>query len=177
MKIIWLSGWAGSGKDTMAEILCKKLDYHRFAFADSLKDIVAQENNFPRSWCDTQEGKKIVINADGQTVRDMLIQKSFEMKKLNQNIFTEKEYLKIVEGQAECNNIVITDWRYKHEYSYFKALFPLAQHTTVRIIRPAIESADDPSEHELDDWSFDFRIINDISPALVGNRLIEIINM
>ena len=56
-QIIWISGYAGAGKDTMASILCKKYDFQRVAFADSLKDIVAAKYGFDRALCDSPVGK------------------------------------------------------------------------------------------------------------------------
>jgi hypothetical protein len=44
-RIIWLSGWASSGKDTAAEAIVG-LGGVRFAFADSLKDLVAEKYEF-----------------------------------------------------------------------------------------------------------------------------------
>ncbi|NDH66792.1 MAG: hypothetical protein EBY22_02575 [Gammaproteobacteria bacterium] len=57
MIVIWLSGHAGAGKDTVAAILCKKYDLQRVAFADSLKDFVAVKYGIERGLFDTPEGK------------------------------------------------------------------------------------------------------------------------
>jgi hypothetical protein len=51
-KIVILSGWKGSGKDTVANFLSNELDYKRIAFADFLKDIVARQYNIPRHYFD-----------------------------------------------------------------------------------------------------------------------------
>ncbi len=40
-RIISLSGFQGSGKDTVADILCNRYGYKRISFAASLKDAVA----------------------------------------------------------------------------------------------------------------------------------------
>lgn len=52
MKVIAISGWKRSGKDTIAEQLIKEHQFKRIAFADPLKDSVAQEYGIPRSHCD-----------------------------------------------------------------------------------------------------------------------------
>lgn len=52
IKVIALSGWKGSGKDTVASILIGSHGYKRYAFADVLKDMVADEFNIPRNYCD-----------------------------------------------------------------------------------------------------------------------------
>lgn len=52
MKVIAISGWKRSGKDTIAEQLIKEHDFKRVAFADPLKDSVASEYDILRSHCD-----------------------------------------------------------------------------------------------------------------------------
>lgn len=52
MKVIAISGWKGSGKDTVAAHLIEKHNATRTAFADPLKDLAASEYGFPRSWAD-----------------------------------------------------------------------------------------------------------------------------
>lgn len=52
MKVIAISGWKRSGKDTAAERLIKEHNFCRIAFADPLKDMVASEYDIPREYCD-----------------------------------------------------------------------------------------------------------------------------
>jgi hypothetical protein len=51
-KIIALSGFKGSGKDTVAQYLAHEYLFEQQAFADVLKDMVSAQYNIPRSWCD-----------------------------------------------------------------------------------------------------------------------------
>jgi len=157
MKIVWLSGFAGAGKDTVASILVKKYDYHRVAFADHLKDFTAELYGFDRALCDKEEGKKTVVH-DGKTVRDLLIKESADAKTKNVHIFAEQALITMLETKKEL--IVISDWRYPHEYEYITGVLPLAQHTTIRITRPNLPSLQIPSEHALDSWLFDCEIVN-----------------
>lgn len=46
--IIGLVGWIGSGKGTVADTLIREHGYHKFAFADALKDAVATIFSWPR---------------------------------------------------------------------------------------------------------------------------------
>jgi hypothetical protein len=50
-KIIAISGWKRSGKDTAANFLIKNMDFKRVGFADPLKEMVAQEYNIPIHYC------------------------------------------------------------------------------------------------------------------------------
>jgi len=49
--VVAVSGWKGSGKDTVAEYLVKEHGYFRLAFADILKEMVAEQYNIPVDWC------------------------------------------------------------------------------------------------------------------------------
>ena len=51
-KVIAISGWKRSGKDTSADYLIKNYNYVRLGFADILKDMVAEQYNITRSYCD-----------------------------------------------------------------------------------------------------------------------------
>lgn len=61
MKVIAISGYKRSGKDTSAEILVKDHGFKRVAFADVLKDMVAKEYGIPREHCDDPKFKEAPI--------------------------------------------------------------------------------------------------------------------
>ena len=56
--IIALSGWKQSGKDSAAKILIEEFGFKRIAFADVLKDMVAEEYGIPRNWMDDPNFKE-----------------------------------------------------------------------------------------------------------------------
>ena len=58
MKLVALSGWKGSGKDTLANYLVKKYGFKRLAFADKLKDMASQEYGIPREHFDDPRFKE-----------------------------------------------------------------------------------------------------------------------
>lgn len=60
MKVIAVSGWKRSGKDTVAQMLVKA-GFQRMAFADVLKDMVAIEYGIPREHCDSDAHKEAPI--------------------------------------------------------------------------------------------------------------------
>ena len=156
MKVLWLSGYAGSGKDTAAGILCRKHGYIRVAFADMLKDYVAAKYGFDRTLCDI--GKETVIH-QRKTVRELLIEESALAKEMDVDIFAKQALQKI--HDAKTDKIVISDWRYPQEILYIKNhLDAKIIHKTIRITRPGLYSLNDPSEHALDTWEFDVRLEN-----------------
>ena len=60
MKVVAISGWKGNGKDTAAAYLVSN-GYTRSAFADVLKDMVADEYGVPRSHMDDPKFKEKAI--------------------------------------------------------------------------------------------------------------------
>jgi len=61
MKVIAISGWKRSGKDTVAGQLIETEGFKRVAFADPLKDSVAKEYGIPREHCDDPKFKEAPI--------------------------------------------------------------------------------------------------------------------
>lgn len=57
MKVVMISGWAGSGKDASSEHLTSKLGFKRVAFADPLKDLASKEYGVPREFFDDRNLK------------------------------------------------------------------------------------------------------------------------
>jgi len=58
MKVIALSGFKQSGKDTSADYLVDTYNFEKFSFAETLKDMVAQQYDIPREWCDDNKYKE-----------------------------------------------------------------------------------------------------------------------
>lgn len=56
--IICLSGFKGSGKDLCADYLIKNYGYIRVSFADSLKDLTAEQYDIPRYFFDSNAYKE-----------------------------------------------------------------------------------------------------------------------
>lgn len=61
MKIIAISGWKGSGKDTVAGHLIAEFGAQRTSFAGPLKDMAAAEYGFPREHADDPAFKEMPL--------------------------------------------------------------------------------------------------------------------
>jgi hypothetical protein len=165
---IWLiCGYAGSGKDSVGELLYDISDNDdqitsKISFADEVKIETSKIFHFPIDWAYSQEGKRKVITNDGKTVRDLLIQHSAEekIKTKDPAIWAKKVATQILEDD-ETDIWIIPDWRYVEEHETLIRLFPEWTIKTVRVLRSNVKPIDDPSEHQLDGLLTDFVLVND----------------
>ncbi len=144
MKVVLLSGWSQSGKDTVGARLVADHEFQRFAFADPVKDVAASLYGFDRKLADTQEGKATVvpqrnwIMPAGRTVRDWVIQVGEDRKKVHGGgTWAEKIADRILATHSFRRRYVITDWRFPEELATLQArLPPTAEFYPVRLVRP-----------------------------------------
>lgn len=71
-----ISGYRGSGKDTMADYLCQKYKFVRFAFADHLKDLCSSLYQISRSDMDDPIKKQLPILSRPVVSKDDFAQQS-----------------------------------------------------------------------------------------------------
>ena len=85
-----------------------------------------------------------------KTLRDLYISVGTTQKSKNINYWCEKAYLETEHEEIVC----ITDWRFKHEYDYFKEKGTVI---TVRVFRKdvLVPPEDVESEHSLDGFKTD----------------------
>lgn len=178
MNIYLLSGYIGSGKST-AGILLQGLipDAITIAFGDAVKDDIARIYKFDRRLCDSQLGKMTTVETQGgpKTIRQLLISHSAYMKEKSND---PGVWARIVaDTMSESFSWIIHDWRYKIEYDILREKFPEANIYTIRIERSGITPLDDPSEHDLDDYTFEYTFKNDGSRAELRSELIRTLNI
>ena len=116
MKIIALTGWSGSGKDTLADIL-QKQGCVRFAFATPLKDTASELFGFPREWADTQEGKQKSwrVGYSEKTVRQILLDfAKLDRERFGDDIYA-RETIDKFQTAPQGRTIIITDLRFPVE--------------------------------------------------------------
>jgi dephospho-CoA kinase len=166
MKIILLSGWAGSGKDTVADYLVTKHGYKKFAFATPLKDLAAEVYKFPRELADSQDGKRQLwrVGYSKKTIRQILLHVArIDKFRFGNDIYANETVAQIAKESPE-SKIVISDTRYlneirvilefamkeKHEFEVWRISFRDRDESPV----------DDISEHVLDTYKADAYISN-----------------
>lgn len=163
MHIILLSGYAGSGKDTVADILLI-YGYKKYSFAENVKKYSSSYHGFLYDLTQTQEGKTALVRSvktnEVKTVREFLISDSFINKTINNDqSYWAKQLSKDI-LQSAPDKVVISDWRYIEEYEHLKIIFPEADFLKVRVKRAFVKPMADPSEHQLDLVDHDIEIDN-----------------
>jgi len=175
MSIIVLRGFSNSGKDFVGKILCENFNYRRFAFADSLKKIVAKDFNCDIKQLHTQEGKLQICHTDSnnRTYRQILIDEGQRLRQIDADIFANYCCQEIrdvgeVSEIGAISNIVITDWRMPNELQILIDTFPEYTITPVHIVRRGqLESpVYDISEYYLLNRTKDYTIINNMDESI-----------
>ena len=176
MEHIWLlSGFAGSGKDTVASLLVNLLGSQATigSFAGAAKDAVAAQYNLNRHLLDTQEGKaSIVVFPTRQlTVRELLIEYAEGEKRRAGNPAVWAERI----APPTTPHWILSDWRFLDELLYLRMRFPRAAVHTLRITRPSVHSSASHTEHDLDLFHFEYVVDNSGSLLYLANQIQKIL--
>jgi len=173
MNILLISGYAQSGKDTVAAS-CK---FRRLAFADELKRTCATAHNLNLELFFDNATKDTPLIGRTETPRDLVLAHARVARAQDLDVYSKQIVSKIRSSQQQP--VVISDWRYLREYEYIVSQFPDAHILRVRVVRDGIVPSSDPSEHDLDDAEMDAVIQNngtleelqDAVQQLLKNRL------
>jgi hypothetical protein len=137
--ILLISGWAHSGKDSVAKILVETYDFQKYAFADPIKQKVAEDEGIPLEWCYDQKKKAEALPSNPErTLREELIRVGEEARELDKaiwaNVIGEKILRAVKKGKTK---FVISDWRMIEELWALQKQIPNAVIVPLRIIRPS----------------------------------------
>lgn len=175
MHIIFVRGFAGAGKDTLGSCFTEYHGFKRFAFADSLKQMVSEKYGVDIDVLHSQEGKKQVCTENGKTWREILILEAAVARGKDPDIFAKMTAQAIAASGGR--RIVLTDWRYPNEFTIIRETFSDALITTVHVIRAGqdgVSPVTDVSEYYLKDQQPDWTVHNDGKRSLfkeAGNIL------
>lgn len=158
--IIGLSGYAQSGKDTVAGILVRQCGFQRVAFADTIRDFAMAANPLIPYW-DGHFPLARVINAVGYDeakhnpeVRRFLQDLGMAMRKISVDAWVNAAMRKV---DASEQPVVITDVRFPNEVDAIRA----RDGFMVRIHRPGVGQVNGHvSETALDGHDMDFALVN-----------------
>ena len=160
---IGLSGWAGSGKDTIADYLVENYGFTRVSFADPMREaLLALDPLVPymghhmrlstvirfRGW---DSAKREVPE-----IRELLQRFGTEV---GRNMFGQDFWVnQAIEKASRYDKVVVSDCRYTNEADAIKNVGG----TVWRISRPEVTAINShTSEQDLNNYAFDSHIEND----------------
>jgi len=158
--IVGLSGYAQSGKDTVAEYLIDNYGFVRVAFADPIRDALYALDPLVRGTMTVQP----IVNLYGweeakqnfPEIRRMLQRFGTEVGRTlwSENFWVEQAFAKI----KQYENVVVTDVRFTNEAD---AISSLPDGKMWRVVRNDVGPVNrHPSETQLDRYLFDEIISN-----------------
>jgi hypothetical protein len=137
--IVLISGWAHAGKDSVAKILVESYDFQKYAFADPIKQKVAEDEGIPLEWCYDQKKKAESLPSNPErTLREELIRVAELARELDKeiwaNLIAEKIQKSVKKGKTK---FVISDWRMIEELWALQKKIPDAVIVPLRVVRPS----------------------------------------
>jgi hypothetical protein len=161
--IIGLSGWARSGKDTVANHLVENHGFVKMAFADPMREALYRLN--PSIQIGEVYGVHLASAVDSMgweelkgispDIRPLLQRLGTEV---GRQMFGENIWVDLaMKAAAQHSNVVFADCRFQNEADAIRS----AGGSIWRIERPGVEAVNDHiSEHELDEYAFDATLKN-----------------
>jgi len=157
LHIYIISGAARNGKDSVADIMMKKLEGKsiKIAMADYLKFMARKYYNWDGK--KNENGRTLIQELGTERIREELGMDTFHAERVCQDI-------KIIENRYDY--VFIPDVRFRNEVYYTKAKFP-DNVTTIHVERLGFESPltekqqAHRSENDLNDFKFDYYIQSD----------------
>lgn len=125
MKLIGITGYARSGKDTVGAILVREHDYIRFAFAEPIKHMIADMLEMPLRTLEELKDQQL-DHLDGLTPRYLMQTLGTEWGRdtIHKDLWVRLLRQKIV-MHADIHpekNIVVTDVRFPEEVAMIREL-------------------------------------------------------
>jgi hypothetical protein len=152
-QLIALSGYAKSGKDTIADTLVN-YGYVKVAFADSLKDAIASIYGLDRLLLDDWDYKNSPhLRLGGQTPRVALQYLGQSLRDFYANTWVDNTMCRVYKLLQQGQQVVISDVRYLNEANacleWGAAL--------VSVVRPSLNLADATYSHQSEAYIEDIR--------------------
>jgi hypothetical protein len=181
MTIIGVSGKAQSGKDTFSEMLVKELNKNTFppyvmmAFAHELK--VRCQEAFDLTWdqlwgSDKEKEDERYPKADGGfwTAREIMQNFGAWYRSVDKNYWV-KNLFRVIDSK-DYKNVIITDVRYLNEANYIRGNGGIILRVN-RNDKSFVHNSEHASETELDNYKFDFEVVNNYSLAELEKTAVE----
>lgn len=184
--IIGLTGYAQSGKDTVAKILVEKYGYTRVAFADKIRDFLYEMNPMVDNVAFEPIFLRDRVNRDGweEAKKNPHIRRTLQNAGVAaRKVFGEDFWVnEVFKSMDPADNIVITDVRFTNEAEAIKLITKLTgQESQIwRIKRVGIEAINTHvSESQMDSYSVDQIFTNngtiDDLEAMIKVRMLALV--
>ncbi len=180
--IIGISGYARSGKDTIADILVGA-GYQKAAFADKLRESLLALNpivSFDTISFQPIRYREILTMVGYERAKTLYPEIRYLLQRLstqvgrdliNKNIWVD--LLMSDMDVSDNSDFVISDCRFPNEAEAIKA----AGGQVWRVVRPGIEAANQHiSEHALQGYEFDHVVFNDGTIEDLSSKVFNLIN-
>lgn len=176
-KFIGLSGWAKSGKDTVAQYLVENHGFTRVSFADPMREaLLTLDPYIP--YLNTQMRLSTAVRLSGweeakrgnEEVRRLL---QYFGTEVGRNMFGQNFWVdQAIEKATRYEKVVFSDCRYTNEADAVKSIGGVVW----RISRPDVFAVNShTSEQDLNNYAFDSHIENNSSledlHALIESQL------
>lgn len=162
-RLIGLCGWAGSGKDTIAEYLCKHHGFSQTAFGNKLRELLSYLNPYIESsgkYYNELVEEMGYENAKRKyyAIRQWLVKLGHGSRRILNN---DSIWIKACDLETRCKihgNVVVSDVRYKNEAMAIKELGGEIWY----VFRPTLQDAASPEEKEsIYSVPYDQLVVND----------------
>lgn len=176
--IIGVSGYARSGKDTVADHLVDQYNFSRVSFAAPMKKAMYILNPIVSSDSIGNFRYKDLVDVYGL---DKAKENTPEIRRLLQifgtevgrSMFGENFWVDLALKNAGSENIVVTDVRFKNEADRIKSMGGQIWRVNRTSVKPVTGHI---SEIDLDDYNFDYVMQNDYSIEKMYKKIDEYMN-
>lgn len=158
-SIIGITGYAGVGKDTVADVLVSKLSYEKRSFAEPIRKVLYDLNPIVETSYDGVETVRDIVHREGWDEGKRYYPELRELMKNLGNAMREHVNAGVWAAKAlehRPERLVIADVRFLNEAEVIKAMGG----TTIRVSRPNV-AAESAFEREVDSIPTDAHIVND----------------
>lgn len=156
-KVIMISGLARSGKDYIADKLCVSLGIKKYAFADTIKEILSKTFNISIEELDKMKNdEEFIIHTNGkkQTYRNIY---QFFGTEAMQSVFGKYVWVnKLFEKVKNEDFFIISDLRFIHEYERIVKIYGKENVFTVNVISKNTKKMNHKSEKNMKGFDFDY---------------------
>lgn len=175
--ILGLTGYAGTGKDTLAKSLKLRHNFHRIAFADGVRNLAFELNPYIFELAMYLADAVHFYGWDAakqyREVREFLQTLGHGARThLGDDVWVMATRAPLIACLEEGKNVVFTDVRYPNEAAYVKS----NGGKIVRIERPGIAAVNQHvTETNVDTMPIDATIVNDGTPTDLGRKATELV--